>query len=151
MHINCCIGLKVTAILPTGGVASERVCPAACAAGLDLETLTKGYPNLIFNITLRFFKPRWVGFEKEHQNTNLFYLAKFKVLSKFDKCKSKIKLWGPHYSLGVNNQLFGIKLICLARYFPYYRTIAKFIRIIHMNTDHWSELPPLQIKPLLIR
>ena len=39
-HLNHCIGSKVTAIftsrwiLPTGGVASERVCPAACAAGL---------------------------------------------------------------------------------------------------------------------
>ena len=37
-HLNCCIGSKVTAlllnggILPTGEVASERVCPAACAA-----------------------------------------------------------------------------------------------------------------------
>ena len=39
-HLNRCIGSKVTAILlngwilPTGGVASGRVCPAACAAGL---------------------------------------------------------------------------------------------------------------------
>ena len=39
-HLNRCIGSKVTAILlngwilPTGGAASGRVCPAACAAGL---------------------------------------------------------------------------------------------------------------------
>ena len=39
-HLNRCIDSKVTAILlnwwilPTGGVASGRVCPAACAAGL---------------------------------------------------------------------------------------------------------------------
>ena len=39
-HLNRCIGLKVMAILlngwifPTGGVASGRICPAACAAGL---------------------------------------------------------------------------------------------------------------------
>ena len=39
-HLNCCLGLKATemlpigGILPTGGVASEIVCPAACAAGL---------------------------------------------------------------------------------------------------------------------
>ena len=38
-HQNRCIGSKVTAILlngwilPTGGVALGRVCPAACAAG----------------------------------------------------------------------------------------------------------------------
>ena len=37
-HLNCCIGSKVTVVLlnrwslPTGGVASGRVCPAACAA-----------------------------------------------------------------------------------------------------------------------
>ena len=42
-HQNCCIGSKVTAILlngwilPTGGVASGRVCPAAWAAGLLTE------------------------------------------------------------------------------------------------------------------
>ena len=42
-HVNRCIGLKVMAILlnglilPTGGVASGRVCPAACAAGLFLD------------------------------------------------------------------------------------------------------------------
>ena len=41
-HLNHCIGSKVTVILqngcilPTGGVASGRVCPAACAAGLLL-------------------------------------------------------------------------------------------------------------------
>ena len=41
-HLNCYIGSKVTAILlnewilPAGGVASGRVCPAACAAGLFL-------------------------------------------------------------------------------------------------------------------
>ena len=40
MHLNRCIGSKVTAlllnvwILPTGGVASGRVYLAACAAGL---------------------------------------------------------------------------------------------------------------------
>ena len=39
-HLNRCIGSEVTAILmntwilPTGGVASGRVCPAACSAGL---------------------------------------------------------------------------------------------------------------------
>ena len=39
-HLNCCTGSKVTAILvnggilPRGGVASGRVCPAACTAGL---------------------------------------------------------------------------------------------------------------------
>ena len=39
-HLNRCIGSKVMAILlnvwilPTGGVASGRVCPSACAAGL---------------------------------------------------------------------------------------------------------------------
>ena len=39
-HLNRCIGSKITAILmnglilPAGGVASGRVCPAACAAGL---------------------------------------------------------------------------------------------------------------------
>ena len=39
-HLNRCIGSKVTAIflngriLPAGGVASGRVCPAACATGL---------------------------------------------------------------------------------------------------------------------
>ena len=38
-HLNRCIVSKVTAILlngwilPTGGVASGSVCPAACAAG----------------------------------------------------------------------------------------------------------------------
>ena len=38
-HLNRCVGSKVTAILlngrilPPGGVASGRVCPAACAAG----------------------------------------------------------------------------------------------------------------------
>ena len=38
-HLNGCIGSKVTAIirngwiLPTGGVALGRICPAACAAG----------------------------------------------------------------------------------------------------------------------
>ena len=42
-HINRCIGSKVTAILlnwwflPTCGVASGRVCPAACAVGLFLQ------------------------------------------------------------------------------------------------------------------
>ena len=41
-HLICCIGSKVLAILlngwilPIGGVSSERVCPAACAAGLFL-------------------------------------------------------------------------------------------------------------------
>ena len=41
-HLNCFIGSKVTAILvngkilPRGGVASGRVCPAACAAGMFL-------------------------------------------------------------------------------------------------------------------
>ena len=41
-YLNHCIGSKVTAILingcilPTGGVALGRVCPAACAAGLLL-------------------------------------------------------------------------------------------------------------------
>ena len=44
-HLNRCIGSKVTAIqlngwiFPTGGVASGRVCPAACAAGLFLKNL----------------------------------------------------------------------------------------------------------------
>ena len=39
-HLNRCIGSKITVtllnglILPTGGVESDRVCPAACAAGL---------------------------------------------------------------------------------------------------------------------
>ena len=39
-HLNCCISSKVTTILlngwifPTGEVASGRVCPAVCAAGL---------------------------------------------------------------------------------------------------------------------
>ena len=39
-HLHRCIGIKVTAILlkgwilPTGGVASGRMCPAACAGGL---------------------------------------------------------------------------------------------------------------------
>ena len=41
-HLNRCIGSKVTAImlngliLPSGGVASGRVCPAAGEAGLFL-------------------------------------------------------------------------------------------------------------------
>ena len=41
-YLNRCIGSKVTAILlngwnlPTGGVASGRVCPTGCAAGLFL-------------------------------------------------------------------------------------------------------------------
>ena len=41
-HLNQCIGSKVMEILlsewiwPTGGVASGRVCPAYCAAGLFL-------------------------------------------------------------------------------------------------------------------
>ena len=45
-HLHRCIGSKVTAILlngwilPTGGVASGRVCPAACAAGLFIYTYT---------------------------------------------------------------------------------------------------------------
>ena len=40
LNLNCFIGSKVTAILlngwilPTGGVALGRVCPAACTAGL---------------------------------------------------------------------------------------------------------------------
>ena len=44
-HINCCFGSKVTAvllnglILPSGEVASGRVCPAACAAGLFEDQL----------------------------------------------------------------------------------------------------------------
>ena len=39
-HLTCCIGSKVMVfllnwlVLPTGGVPSGRVCPAACAAGL---------------------------------------------------------------------------------------------------------------------
>ena len=39
-HLNRCIGSEITPIflngwiLPTGGGASGRVCPAACAAGL---------------------------------------------------------------------------------------------------------------------
>ena len=42
-HLNCCIGSKVPAIflnwwiLPTGEVASGRVCPAACAASLFIS------------------------------------------------------------------------------------------------------------------
>ena len=41
-HLNCFVGLKVTAILLTGwilaigGVVLGRVCPVACAAGLIL-------------------------------------------------------------------------------------------------------------------
>jgi hypothetical protein len=51
-HLNCCIGLKVKAILlnwwilPTGGVALGRVCPAACAAGLFPQ------PTAIFILTM---------------------------------------------------------------------------------------------------
>ena len=43
VHLNCCIGLKLRAILlngwilPTDGVALGKVCPAACGAGLFLE------------------------------------------------------------------------------------------------------------------
>ena len=39
-HLNSCIGSKVKAIflngwiLPPGGAASGRICPAACVAGL---------------------------------------------------------------------------------------------------------------------
>ena len=42
-HLNCFIGSKVTAILlngwilPPGGVALGRVCPAACTAGLFID------------------------------------------------------------------------------------------------------------------
>ena len=44
-HLNRCIGSKVMAILlnrwilPTGRVASGKVCPAACAAGLLYSTV----------------------------------------------------------------------------------------------------------------
>ena len=44
-HLNHCIGSKVTLILlngwilPTGRVASGRVCPVACAAGLFLDEI----------------------------------------------------------------------------------------------------------------
>ena len=44
-HLNRFIGSKVTAIcvnggiLPRGGVASGRVCPAACAAGLFMSCI----------------------------------------------------------------------------------------------------------------
>ena len=51
-HLYCCIGSKVTAILlngwilPTGGVVSGRVCPAACAAGLFLNIYLFRRPKL---------------------------------------------------------------------------------------------------------
>ena len=47
-HLNRCIGSKVTAILlngwilPTGGAALGRVCPAACAAGLLFLNFLEG-------------------------------------------------------------------------------------------------------------
>ena len=56
-HPNCCISSKVTAIwlngwiLPTGGVPSGRVCPAACAAGLLMSKLTF-LSTLLSKITL---------------------------------------------------------------------------------------------------
>ena len=46
-HQNRCIGSKVTAILlngwilPTSVVASGRVCPGACAAGLFLNCVAR--------------------------------------------------------------------------------------------------------------
>ena len=56
-HLYRCIGSKVTAILlngwilPTGGVASGRVCPTACAAGLFNYTLIlkKNINQSLFN------------------------------------------------------------------------------------------------------
>ena len=54
-HLNRCIGSKVTAllrngwILPTSGVASGRVCPAAYAAGLfGLHEWFSGYFGKLF-------------------------------------------------------------------------------------------------------
>ena len=44
-HLNYCIGSKVTTILliglifPIGGVASGRVCPAACATGSFVQVI----------------------------------------------------------------------------------------------------------------
>ena len=52
-HLNCCIGSKVTAIslnwsiLPTGGVASGRVCHAACTAGLFVNTADPNWVCLV--------------------------------------------------------------------------------------------------------
>ena len=50
-HLNCSIGSKVTTILlngwilPTGGVASGRVCSAACAASLFNKLVWLHYVN----------------------------------------------------------------------------------------------------------
>ena len=66
-HLNCCIALQVTVtllngwILPNGGVASGRVFPAACAAGLffkivDSLNVNKFYPHVVTKGIIKSYK-----------------------------------------------------------------------------------------------
>ena len=60
-HINHCIGSQVTAILlngwilPAGGVALGRVCPATCAAGLFLLVSSRLFLSLLGSSCVFFF------------------------------------------------------------------------------------------------